>query len=137
MYDIIVFRDILQVIGDKGLNKLLSTLSQKDEWKKQFPILVSAGWHTTEDDKEIHYLKRETLSVLANFLYESDKSFQVRGAKSNEYSPIESFEEWDPPNNQEYAITAGYLQCPVGYHFIVPYYHRNAFGAWREMSPVI
>lgn len=137
MYVIKVYHNIIEVRGDEDLFKIFYKLSRTENWKSKFPSIVGLGWHRANDNQQVHYFKREALSYICSYLFECKKDFFMRGAIASECIPTDDFEEWNPPMNQEAAITHGYLNVPTDYKFQIPYYHRNAFGAWREHPPLL
>lgn len=135
--EMILFENMMEIRGDENLSSLLKVCSLMGWWKELFPTKVSSGWHWSSGNQQVHYLKKEAAADLADFLCRIPIDLLIRTALPSDSIPLDEFEEWDAPANQEAAITLGYLDAPKDYQFIKSYYHLNAFGAWRTHSPVI
>lgn len=133
---IILFDNIALVEGDSTLSDILSNLSQREDFRRSFPMKVSAGWYT-RNGRQYHYVDIKAVAWIGAHLCVNNRNFYMRTCRENEYAPIETMEPWSLPENTDEAIVKGYLTAPKDFHFCVPYnlYHR--FGAWRQNEPVI
>lgn len=124
--------------GDQNLSNLLKDCSKQELWKeKGYTSKVSTGWQWSGRNRQVHYIRRDASPVIMGFLMAKGITLMMRSATIKDDIPLDEFEEWNPPGNQEAAITYGYLDAPLDYKFILPYYHFNAYGAWRAFAPEI
>ena len=137
MYHFVCFDAMTELYGDETLHELLRELASTAQWRAMFPEDVSAGWHWIDSTHQVHYISNEATSAIADFLLQQNIDYDERPACSDEITPLETMEKWDPPGNQEEAITLGYLEASYDYYFIRPYCYHNLFGAFRSMPPAI
>lgn len=105
------------------------------EWQLDSPI--SLGWTTLPCGKERHFIDKKYLCTLTLALAYKGFAVKIKRQKNGAIPPVATFEEWDPPNNQEEGMMCGYIPTPEDYEGIKPWFSANPFGAWRSNSPMI
>ena len=136
-FHFIRFDAMTELYGDQTLHELLRELANTVDWKAEFPEDVSAGWHRIDSTHQVHYISNEATSAIAAFLMEQNIPYNARPASSDETTPLETMEKWDPPANQIEAINLGYLKSNADTCFRLSFCHYSKFGAFRSMPPVI
>ena len=137
MFHFVRFDEMTELYGDETLDELLREIANTAQWKAEFPVFVSAGWHWIDSTHQVHYISNVATSVIAAFLMEQNIPYDARPASSDETTPLDILETWELPGNQEEAISLGYFTAPVDYCFIRASCYHNPFGGFRSMPPAI
>lgn len=129
MINIINYNNVAS-LTDYNLSVVLKTIA--DEWKLDSSI--SLGWSILKCGRECHFVSNTWLAKLCIAL--DNKGF-LTCVECQTIGPVNAFEEWNLPNNQEEGMMRGYIDTPEDFDGIKPLFYRNPFGAWRVNSPVI